>query len=136
MGKLRREIFGGASNGLTLVNEGAVPCMHDVSVAGGGNKKESGYQLHAGSTGIWSSVCFDADTYYHVAVPRGNIGKVTMFVNGRDVGAEGHNIEETSDSVLSTSSLLVEDLPMVASSSMCESGIMPGPRTSCARMPL
>jgi len=62
VGKLRREIFGGASNGLTLVNEDAVPCMHDVSVAGGGNKKESGYQLHAGSTGIWSSVCFDADT--------------------------------------------------------------------------
>jgi len=38
VGKLRREIFGGASSGLTLVNEGAVPCLHDVGVQGGGNK--------------------------------------------------------------------------------------------------
>jgi hypothetical protein len=103
VGKLRREIFGGASSGLTLVNEGAVPCMHDVAVAGGGNKKESGYQLHAGSTGKYSSICFDADTYYHVAVTRDLEGAVKVYVNGRDVGADGHNIDTSEDSVLSTS---------------------------------
>merc|ERR1719498_2371267 len=70
-GKLRREIFGGASSGLTHVNENAVPCMHDVGhgIVNGG-KKESGYQLHAGSTDKWSAQCFDADTWYHVAVTR------------------------------------------------------------------
>jgi hypothetical protein len=102
-GKLRREIFGGASSGLTLVNEGAVPCMHDVGVAGGGNKKESGYQLHAGSTGKWSSVCFDSDTYYHVAVTRDNEAAVKIFVNGRDVSADGHNIDTASESTLANS---------------------------------
>jgi len=100
VGKLRREIFGGASSGLTLVNEGAVPCMHDVSQAGGSNKMESGYQLHAGSTGKWSTVCFEADTFYHVAVTKDNVGEVKIFVNGRDVSAEGHNIETSSESTL------------------------------------
>jgi hypothetical protein len=100
VGKLRREIFGGASSGLTLVNEGAVPCMHDVAQAGGSNKMESGYQLHAGSTGKWSTICFESDTFYHVAVTKDNVGEVKIFVNGRDVSAEGHNIETSSESTL------------------------------------
>jgi len=100
VGKLRREIFGGASSGLTLVNEGAVPCLHDVGVQGGGNKKESGYQLHAGSTGKWGSICFDADTFYHVAVTRDVDGVVKVYVNGREVSADGHNIDTAADSTL------------------------------------
>lgn len=102
-GKLRREIFGGASSGLTLVNEGAVPCMHDVGagiVAGG--KKESGYQLHAGSTDKWSSVCFNSDTFYHVAVTKDVDGVTKVYVNGRDVTAEGHKLDDVSDSTLAT----------------------------------
>jgi hypothetical protein len=100
-GKLRREIVGGTSSGLTLVNENAVPCLHDVAVAGGGNKKERGYQLHAGNTGKWSSVCFDADTFYHVAVTKNLDGVVKVFVNGRDVTQDGHNIaEEEGESTL------------------------------------
>jgi polyhydroxyalkanoate synthesis regulator phasin len=102
-GKLRREIFGGASSGLTLVNENAVPCMHDVGsgiVRGG--KKESGYQLHAGSTDKWSSVCFDKDTFYHVAVTKDHDGVVKVFVNGRDVSAEGHMLDTSDESTLAT----------------------------------
>lgn len=92
-GKLRREIFGGASTGLTLTNENAVPCMHDIGkgiVAGG--LKESGYQLHAGSTEEYGSVCFDADTWYHVAVTRDLAGQVTTYVNGKNVTVKGHHI--------------------------------------------
>jgi len=100
VGKLRREIFGGASAGLTLVNEGAVPCMHDVAQAGGSNKQESGYQVHAGSTGKWSTICFEKDTFYHVAVTKDNVGDVKIFVNGRDVSADGHNIETSTESTL------------------------------------
>jgi len=102
VGKLRREIFGGASSGLTLVNEGAVPCMHDVGQAGGSNKQESGYQVHAGSTGKWSTICFESDTFYHVAVTKDNVGEVKIFVNGRDVSADGHNIETSSESTLAS----------------------------------
>jgi len=102
-GKLRREIFGGASSGLTLVNEGAVPCMHDVGqgiLAGG--KKASGYQLHAGSTDKWSSVCFNSDTFYHVAVTKDVDGVTKVYVNGRDVTADGHKLDDVSDSTLAT----------------------------------
>jgi len=102
VGKLRREIFGGASSGLTLVNEGAVPCMHDVGVAGGSNKQESGYQVHAGSTGKWSTICFESDTFYHVAITKDNVGEVKIFVNGREVSADGHNIETSSESTLAS----------------------------------
>jgi polyhydroxyalkanoate synthesis regulator phasin len=102
VGKLRREIFGGTSSGLTLVNENAVPCLHEVNVAGGSNKKESGYQLHAGSSSKWSSVCFDADTFYHVAVTRDLDGNVVVYVNGRDVSVEGHDIDTAGDSTLTS----------------------------------
>jgi len=102
-GKLRREIFGGASSGLTLVNEGAVACMHDVgSGIVNGGKKESGYQLHAGSTDKWSSVCFNQDTFYHVAVTRDLNQAVKVFVNGRDVTAEGHQLDTNEVSSLAS----------------------------------
>jgi len=103
VGKLRREIFGGASSGLTLVNEGAVACMHDVGagiVAGG--RKESGYQLHAGSTDKWSSVCFNSESFYHVAVTKDLEGAVKVYVNGRDVTAEGHSLDSSADSTLAS----------------------------------
>jgi len=102
VGKLRREIFGGASSGLTLVNEGAVPCLHDVGEMGGAGKKESGYQLHAGSTGKWSAVCFNPDTFYHVAVTRDHSGVVKIYVNGKENGVEGHNIDTNAESTLSS----------------------------------
>lgn len=103
-GKLRREIFGGSASGLTLTNENAVPCMHDVGtgiVAGG--KKTAGYQIHAGSTEEYGSVCFDADTFYHVAVTRDASGAVKTYVNGRDVTVKGHHIATVGDSQLSNS---------------------------------
>jgi hypothetical protein len=42
IGKQRREIFGGSSAGLTLTNEGAVACLHDVGSGymKGGKKRE------------------------------------------------------------------------------------------------
>merc|ERR1719171_85974 len=91
LGKLPREIFGGASSGLTLQNVGAVPCLHEAGkgIAQGGFQ-ESGYQLHVGSTDKWGSVCFSANTWYHVAATKGNDGAVTLYVNGRDVTADGH----------------------------------------------
>jgi hypothetical protein len=103
-GKLNREIFGGANSGLTLANVGAVPCMHDVG-AGiiRGGKKESGYQLHAGSTDKWGSFCFQADTWYHVAVTKDLDGEVKMFVNGRDVTADGHKLDASKQSTLASS---------------------------------
>jgi hypothetical protein len=102
-GKLRREIFGGASSGLTLVNEGAVSCMHDVGTGiVGGGKKHSGYQLHAGSTDKWSSICFDTDTFYHVAITKDVEGVVKVYVNGRDVSAEGHKLDSSADSQLAS----------------------------------
>jgi hypothetical protein len=97
-GRLRREIFGGASTGLTLTNENAVPCMHDIGkgiVAGG--LREHGYQLHAGSTEEYGSVCFDSNTWYHVAVTRDLAGQVTTYVNGKNVTVKGHHISEKTE---------------------------------------
>jgi hypothetical protein len=100
-GKLRREIFGGASNGLTLVNEGAVPCMHDVgSGYMKGGSKESGYQLHVGGTNKWGAFCFEEDTWYYVAVTKNIDGDVKVYVNGRDVTQEGHSISTNTESTL------------------------------------
>jgi hypothetical protein len=100
-GKLRREIFGGSSSGLTLVNEGAVPCMHDVGSGymKGGNK-ETGYQLHVGGTNKWGAFCFEEDTWYFVAVTRNLDGEVKVYVNGRDVTQEGHAISTNTQSTL------------------------------------
>jgi hypothetical protein len=100
-GKLRRELFGGSSSGLTLVNEGAVPCMHDVGSGymKGGNK-ESGYQLHVGGTNKWGAFCFEEDTWYFVAVTKNLDGDVKVYVNGRDVTQEGHQISANPESTL------------------------------------
>jgi hypothetical protein len=100
-GKLRREIFGGSSSGLTLVNEGAVPCMHDVgSGYMKGGSKESGYQLHVGGTDKWGAFCFEEDTWYFVAVTKDLDGEVKVYVNGRDVTQTGHQIVAESESTL------------------------------------
>jgi len=99
-GRLRREIFGGANTGLTLVHEGAVKCLHDIGVGIAHGQKQSGYQLHVGSTDKYSSVCFEPDTFYHVAVSRDNVGVVRVYVNGKDVTAQGHRIDESEESTL------------------------------------
>jgi hypothetical protein len=103
-GKLRREVFGGSSSGLTLVNEGAVPCMHDVGSGymKGGNK-DSGYQLHVGGTNKWGAFCFEEDTWYFVAVTKNLDGEVKVYVNGRDVTQEGHQISDNTESTLQPS---------------------------------
>lgn len=102
-GKLPREIFGGASSGLTLANVGAVPCMHDAGVGmARGGFEESGYQLHVGSTDKWGSVCFRQNTWYHVAVTKNHEGKVRVLVNGKEVTADGHKLAGTDESTLST----------------------------------
>jgi len=56
--------------------------------------------LYAGSTGKWGSICFDADFFYHVAVTRDVDGVVKVYVNGREVSADGHNIDTAADSTL------------------------------------
>jgi hypothetical protein len=97
-GKLPREIIGGATSGLTLQNVGAVPCLHEVGIGKmQGGHEEMGYQLHAGSTTKWGSICFQANTWYHVAVTKDLEGTVAVYVNGRDVTAEGHKLGDTSD---------------------------------------
>jgi hypothetical protein len=101
-GRLRREIFGGASTGFTLVNEGAVKCRHDVGVGIAHGQKQSGYQLHVGSTDKYSSLCFEPDTFYHVAVSRDNVGVVRIYVNGKDVTAQGHRIDQSEESTLAS----------------------------------
>jgi len=101
-GRLPREIFGGASSGLTLQNVGAVPCLHDAGrgIAQGGFE-ENGYQLHVGGTKKWGSICFSANTWYHVAATKNHDGVVTIYVNGRDVTADGHEVVALGDSKLS-----------------------------------
>jgi len=104
-GRLPREIFGGATTGFTLLNDASVPCMHNVGagiVAGG--KKERGYQIHAGSTKEYGSVCFDENTWYHVAVTRDG-SEVKVYVNGKDVTeVPEHPLSSTvGDSKLSSS---------------------------------
>jgi hypothetical protein len=103
LGKLPREIFGGASSGLSLQNVGAVPCMHEAGkgMARGGFE-ESGYQLHLGSTDKWGSVCFSKNTWYHVAATKGVDGTVQIIVNGRVVTANGHELSATSESTLAS----------------------------------
>jgi len=104
VGKLRREIIGGSSSGLTLTNEAAVPCLHDVGlgVMNGGHK-ETGYQLHVGGTDKYGAFCMEEDTWYFVAATRDLDGEVRIFVNGRDVTAQGHQIIEAGESTLEPS---------------------------------
>jgi len=100
-GKQRREILGGSSAGLTLVNEGAVPCLHDV---GPGYMKSStkteGYQLHVGGSDKYGALCFEADTWYFIAVTKNLAGEVQVFVNGRDMTTDGHKISSNDESTL------------------------------------
>jgi len=100
-GKQRREILGGSTSGLTLINEGAVPCLHDV---GPGymksGTKESGYQLHVGGTDKYGAFCFEEDTWYFIAVTKNLEGDVQVFVNGRDMTTVGHKISSNPDSTL------------------------------------
>lgn len=82
----KREIFGG-ENGFLLTHKGG-DC----------------YRIHAGATVEYSSVCFDANTWYHVAITRDashnhNHGpKVTVWVNGqpKTKKKETHNPSDTS----------------------------------------
>jgi hypothetical protein len=103
-GKQRREILGGSSAGLTLVNEGAVPCLHDV---GPGymksNAKTEGYQLHVGGSDKYGAFCFEADTWYFIAVTKNLDGEVQVFVNGRDMTTDGHKISSNAESTLEPS---------------------------------
>jgi hypothetical protein len=100
-GKQRRELVGGANAGLTLTNEGAVPCLHDV---GPGymksNSRTDGYQLHVGGTDKYGAFCFDEDTWYFVAATKDLAGDVRIFVNGRDMTATGHEIVGKKESTL------------------------------------
>jgi hypothetical protein len=89
-GKYRREILGGAASGLTLVNERAVECLHDVGV--GRAHTQAGYQVYVGGTDKYGSLCFEPDTFYHVAVSKDKAGDVHVYVNGKDVTAKGHHI--------------------------------------------
>jgi len=103
-GKQRREILGGSSSGLTLINEGAVPCLHDV---GPGymksNAKTEGYQLHVGGSDKYGAFCFEADTWYFIAVTKNLAGEVQVFVNGRDMTTDGHKISSNAESTLEPS---------------------------------
>jgi hypothetical protein len=93
-GKFRREILGGATGGLVLVNENTgVKCKN----FGDGNTEKTGYQLHLGHTNVFSSTCFQTNLMYHVAVTKSkDSNKVTMFVNGEDVGEVADGKVETS----------------------------------------
>jgi hypothetical protein len=88
-GKLPREIFGGVNTGLTLANVGAVPCLHEA----GSRRKIGGYQIHAGSTDVWGALCFDPNTWYHVAITQNGKGAVNVYANGRDITAKGHKLD-------------------------------------------
>jgi hypothetical protein len=103
LGKLPREIFGGASSGLTLANVGAVACLHEAGRGmNQGGFEESGYQLHVGGSRFWGQTCFRGNTWYHVAVTKGHDGHVSVLVNGRDVTAEGPNQQALGASTLAS----------------------------------
>jgi len=78
-GKFRRELFGGHTSGLVLMNENAHPCRHLED----GNAEETTYQLHAGNTNAYSGVCFKQGLMYHVAVTKKG-DRVHVYVNGQD----------------------------------------------------
>jgi len=84
-GKFRREIFGGATSGLVLVNEGSAECMR----YGDGSNEHSTYQLTAGGSNAYSSTCFQKNLFYHVAVTKDSLHEagIKVFVNGHLVTA-------------------------------------------------
>jgi hypothetical protein len=98
-GRFRREIFGGAQGGFVLVNEDKTDCLR----YGDGANEQTTYQLHAGGTNAYSSTCFQANMFYHVAVTR-KAGVVHIFVNGHQVSSSPDGEDFTSgDSHLAAS---------------------------------
>jgi len=79
-GKFRREIFGGVTSGLVLVNEANTDCVQ----FGDGNNERTTYQLHVGNTNTYSTTCFQKGLMYHVAVTKSAAHGVHLFVNGRE----------------------------------------------------
>jgi len=82
-GKFRRELFGGATSGLVLVNEANAAC-HNY---GDGTNEHTTYQLHAGNTNAYSTTCFQKGLFYHVAVTKDSDDGVKVYVNGHQVTA-------------------------------------------------
>jgi hypothetical protein len=80
-GKFNREIFGGATAGLVLVNGGMAEC---ASYGGGVGGEETGYHLHVGNTNVYSTTCFRTGQMYHVAVTKKGT-HVHLYVNGEEV---------------------------------------------------
>jgi len=95
-GKFTREMFGGSTSGLVLVNDGKVKC----ETWGSGANERTHYQVHVGNTNKYSSACFMKNLFYHVAVTRGLDGEVKVYVNGRQVTATNEG-GEVSNSELS-----------------------------------
>jgi len=79
-GKFRREIFGGVTSGLVLVNEANANCV----TFGDGNNERTTYQLHVGNTNTYSTTCFQKGLMYHVAVTKSVEHGVHLYVNGRE----------------------------------------------------
>jgi hypothetical protein len=79
-GKFRREIFGGVTSGLVLVNEANTDCVQ----FGDGNNERTTYQLHVGNTNTYSTTCFQKGLMYHVAVTKSSAHGVHLYVNGRE----------------------------------------------------
>jgi hypothetical protein len=73
-GKFRREIFGGANSGFTLVNENH----------GGECAEGTSYRVHVGNSNVYSKVCFEPNLMYHVAVTKSHKHGVHVYVNGQD----------------------------------------------------
>jgi hypothetical protein len=98
-GKFRRELFGGARSGLVLVNEAKTDCIR----YGDGANEKTTYQLHAGNTNKYSSTCFQANMFYHVAVTRSAADGVKVYVNGHQVASEVDGDETDGESHLASS---------------------------------
>jgi len=82
-GKFRRELFGGITQGLVLVNEANAECQR----YGDGSNEHTTYQLHAGNTNVYSTTCFQKGLFYHVAVTKDSDDGVKVYVNGHKVTA-------------------------------------------------
>jgi hypothetical protein len=87
LGNFRRELFGGSTAGLVLVNEGNAACS---SGHGAGVTDTTSYQLHAGNTNVYSTTCFRKNLMYYVAVTKGRNG-VHVYVNGQEVTYRDEN---------------------------------------------
>jgi hypothetical protein len=98
-GKFRREIFGGANSGLILVNEAKTDCLR----YGDGANTQTAYQLHAGNTNAYSSTCFQANMFYHVAVTKSAKKGTQVYVNGHQVAAVPEGDTTDAESHLATS---------------------------------